>query len=69
MTGLFSQTVSLGFCVVLGSGRTVIGMSHFLVAGGLEQAHGKHPCGRLSNSLFLLGFALSFRTENCINAA
>lgn len=35
MTGLFSQTVSLDF-VVLGSGLTVIGMSHFLVIGGLE---------------------------------
>lgn len=36
MTRLFSQTVSLDFRVVLGSGLTVIGMSHFLVIGGLE---------------------------------
>lgn len=52
MTRLFSQTVSLDFHVVLGSGRTVIGMSHFLAVQFRTTAQRKRL--QLSNSLFLL---------------
>lgn len=42
--------VSLGFCVVLGSGLTVTDMSHFLVIGGLKRLLGKHACSELTPS-------------------
>lgn len=62
VTELISQTVSLAFCMVLGSGLTVTGMSHFL-AIGLEHHEWKT---RLQQAEELpLAFGLCIQFQGC----
>lgn len=61
VTGLFSQTVSLTFCMELGSGLTVIGMSHFLVVGGLEHCAWKTLLQQAEELPLALGLCIWFQ--------
>lgn len=63
VTGLFSQTVLVAFCMVLGSGLTVIGMSHFLVIGGLEHHAWKTRLQQAEE--FPLALGLCIRFQDC----